>query len=241
MPISPQRYARIGGALYLAVIAFGVFAQTIRDRVVVGGDATATATRLASMESLWRLSIGAEFVVILSVIGLAVVYYFLLNPVSRELNLVATFIRLIATTVQIVAVIGLASALLPLGHAAYLTTFNTAQRDALIYLAIRAHSQAYGVGLLLFGAGFLFHGRLIYRSGFLPRALGIMIQIAGVCYMTNSLAQFLAPAIQDRIFPLILLPCFVAELSLALWLLIKGVDVDKWRRASGLLAALVFL
>jgi len=59
--------------------------------------------------------------------------------------------------------------------------------------------------------------------------------------MTNSLAQFLAPAIQDRIFPLILLPCFVAELSLALWLLIKGVDVDKWRRASGLLAALVFL
>jgi hypothetical protein len=69
---------------------------------------------------------------------------------------------------------------------------------------------------------------LIFKSGYLPKLLGILIQIAGVCYLINSLALFLAPSIENRIFPLILIPAFVGETSLCLWLLVKGVNVQRW-------------
>src|SRR5262249_1726479 len=101
-------------------------------------------------------------------------------------------------------------------------------------LAIGLHAQGYALALLFFGVCFLFHGRLIIRSGFLPKVLGILIQVAGLCYVTNSLAQFLAPAFEDRIFPAILLPCFIAEASLALWLLAKGVNVEQWKQMNRL-------
>jgi hypothetical protein len=230
---SPQFYARLAGALYLALIALGAFGEVVRGRIVVAGDAATMAANLVSMESMWRMGIVAEFLALLCATVLAMIYFFLLRPVGKELNLLATFLRIVAITVQGVAVMNLVSALFPLGSAAYLGAFTDDQRHALMSLAIRAHAQGYGLALLFFGACFLAHGRLIFQSGFLPRALGVMIQVAGLCYIMNSLAQFLAPALQDRIFPAILLPCLVAELSLGLWLLAKGVDVEKWKQVNG--------
>lgn len=229
---SPQLYARTGGALYLLVIVLGFFAVAVRGRVVVSGNAAGTAANLVSMEPLWRLGIASEFVALVCTVGLAMIYYYLLKPVSKELNLLATMLRLVGIAIQGVAVLNLVEALSPLRSAAYLKAFPPDQLDALASLAIRAHSRGFGLALLVFGWCFLIHGYLIYKSGFLPRVLGIMIQIAGLCYLTNSFALFLAPGFQNRIFPAILLPCFVAEMSLCLWLLIKGVNVEKWLRLS---------
>lgn len=226
---SPQLYARIGGALYLVLIVLGGVGEFARDKLIVSGDAAATAANITSMESLWRFGIASEFLALLCALVLAMIYFFLLRPVSKELNLLATFLRLVAIAVQAVAVLNLVAALFPLGNAAYLKAFTPEQLYALARLAIRSHGYGYGLALLFFGCCFLVHGRLIFRSGFLPKVLGILIQVAGVCYLSNSFALFLAPTFADRIFPAILVPAFVGEASLCLWLLVKGVNVPKWK------------
>jgi hypothetical protein len=230
---SPQLFARIGGALYLVLIVLGIYLQVVMGRVVVSGDAMATAANLTSMESAWRLGIAAELLALACVTALAMIYFVLLRPVSRELNLLATFLRLVGIAVEAMATLSLASALFPLGSGGYLKAFTPEQLQAMAYLAIKAHAHGYAVALLFFGFTFLFHGHLIRRSGYLPRLLGILIQIAGAAYLINSFALFVAPAVQVRIFPAILLPAFIAELSLCLWLLVKGVNVAKWQETTG--------
>src|SRR5207249_3285162 len=108
----------------------------------------------------------------------------------------ATFLRLIGTAVQGIAVLNLFGALFPLGNATSLKSFTTEQLDSLTNLAIRSHSYGYSLALLFFGFCFLIHGYLIFTSGFLPRVIGILIQIAGLCYLSNSLLLFLAPTVQ---------------------------------------------
>lgn len=228
---SPRAYARIGGALYLSLILLGLFAEIARDKIVVWDDPAATAAHLASAETLWRLAMVAEYVALICALALAMIYFVLLKPVSRELNLLATFLRLVAIAVQAIAVLNLDTALSALGRAPSLAAFPPSELQAMALAAIKAHGHGYALALLFFGTCFLIHGRLIFRSGFLPRVLGILIQIAGVCYAGNSLALFLAPAFDAKIFPAVLLPCFVAEVSLTVWLLTKGVDEAKWREA----------
>jgi hypothetical protein len=229
----PQVYARIGGALYLALIVLGAFAEAfVRDRLIVSGNAAATAANITAMEPLWRLGIAAEFLAVICATALGMIYFVLLKPVSREINLLATFLRLVAITVQAVAALNLVAALFPLGNAPYLKAFTPEQLHALASLAIRSYGHGFGLALLLFGCCFLFHGYLIFRSGFLPKGLGILIQIAGLCYLTNSFALFLAPAFADRIFPAILIPSFLGEASLCLWLLVKGVNVETWKQVN---------
>jgi len=229
---SPQLYARMGGALYLMLIVLGAFGEFVRDKLVVSGDAAATAAHIVSMESRWRFGIASEFLALLCALVLAMIYFFLLRPVSKELNLLATFLRLVAIAVQAVAVLNLVVALFPLGNAAYLKAFTPEQLYALARLAIKSHGYGYGLALLFVGSCFLVHGRLIFRSDFLPKVLGILIQVAGVCYLSNSFALFLAPTFADRIFPAILAPAFVGEASLCLWLLVKGVNVEKWQEKA---------
>ena len=229
---SPQLYARTGGALYLMLIVLGIFGQVVKEKVIVSGDAAATAANLMSMETLWRLGIAFELLALICVIVLAMIYFVLLRPVSKEVNLLATFLRMIGIAVEAVASLNLAAALFPLGSAAYLKAFAPEQLYAMASLAIKSHNYGYTLALLFFGFTFLFHGYLIAKSGFLPRVLGLMIQVGGFCYLTNSLVFFLAPGFSDALFPWILLPCFVAELSLALWLLVKGVNVERWQEQA---------
>ncbi|HMC76186.1 MAG TPA: DUF4386 domain-containing protein [Vicinamibacterales bacterium] len=225
---SPQLYARIGGALYLALIGLGIYLQLVMGRVIVSGDATATAANLVAMEAQWRLAVACELLALVCVTALAMIYFVLLRPVNRELNLLATFLRMVGIAVEVMATLSLATALFPLGSGEYLAAFTPDQLHAMAYLAIKAHGHGYAIALLFFGFTFLFHGRLIYRSGYLPTVLGLLIQIAGVAYLVNSFALFLAPSFQARIFPLILAPAFVAELSLCLWLLARGVNIEQW-------------
>ena len=229
---SPKLYARIGGALYLMLIGLGIFGQVVKERVIVTGDAAATAANLTSMETLWRLGIVFELAALICVTALAMIYFVLLRPVSRELNLLATFLRMIGIAVETVAALNLATALFPLGNAAYLKAFTPEQLYAMASLALKSHSYGYTLALLFFGFTFLFHGRLIFKSRFLPKVLGLMIQVGGLCYLTNSFLFFLTPSLSGMLFPWILMPCFLAELSLALWLLIKGVNVQQWHEQA---------
>jgi hypothetical protein len=231
---SPQTYARVGGVLYLIIIVLGLFGEAfIRGGLVVPGDAAATSANVNASEFLWRVTIAGEFVMVICSVALSVIFYVLLRPVSRDLALLAAFFNLVSLAVQATNNLHLMEALSPLANAEYLNALDPEQRYALTYLSIRAHGQGYSVALLLFGCVCLVWGYLIFRSGYLPKVIGVLMQIAGLCYLTHGFILILVPPAAIRLFPGILIPSFVAELSLCLWLLVKGVNVPKWRaRAS---------
>jgi hypothetical protein len=226
---SPQIYARIGGVLYLIIIVVGTFGEAfVRNRLIVSGDATATAEKIRSSELLWRVSIAGELFMLTCAVALALIFYVLLRPVSRDLALLAAFFNLVSIALEAANKLHLLVTLFPLANADYLRVLDPEQLHALAYLSIKSHGYGFGVSLIFFGCVCLVLGHLIFRSGYLPKVLGVLMQIAGLSYLTNSFALILSPSLADRLFPAILLPAFVGEASLCLWLLAKGVDVSKW-------------
>jgi hypothetical protein len=152
--------------------------------------------------------------------------------VSRNLALLGVFFNLVCIAVEIVARSHLLAALVLVGDAPYLNAFEPRQLHALAYLALRMHDHGFAISLLFFGFVCLVFGHLIRSSGYLPGVLGVLLQFAGLCYLTNSFALLLAPAFAALLFPFIMIPPFVAELSLCLWLLVKGVDTAKWEERT---------
>lgn len=227
---SPNTYARIGGVLYLLIIITGIFGELfVRGKLIVSGDATATANNIMASPLLWRIGIAGDIIMHVLDIPLMLVFYVLLRPVNKNLIVLALLFTLVQTAVLVATKLNLFMPLFFLGDAAYLKAFQPQQLHALSYVAIRADAHGFGVGLIFFGFACLVLGYLIIRSGYLPKVLGVFMQIAGLCYLINSFALILAPKFADSITPAILLPCFIAELSLCLWLLIKGVNVSKWK------------
>jgi Domain of unknown function (DUF4386) len=232
---SPQLYARIGGVLYLIIIVVGLFGEAfVRGRLIISGDATATAANIRSLESLWRFHIAAELFLLICAVALLMILFVLLKPVSRELALLAAFFNLVSIGLEAAITMYLLGALFPLGNAGYLKAFTPDQLYAMASLSLKSHSYGFGVSLIFFGCFCLVIGYLIFRSGYFPKPVGVLMQIAGVCYLTNSFALILAPNFANRISPAILLPAFVGEASLCLWLLVKGVNVEKWEEKQAL-------
>jgi len=235
---SPQLYARIGGLLYLIIIVAGVLGELfVRSTLVVSGDAAATATKIMAAESLWRIGIAGDLVMHVCDIPLMLVFYVLLSPVSRPLAGLALLFNLVQTAVLVANKLSLLNVLFLLGSADYLKAFEPQQLHALAYVSIRSHGYGFSVGLVFFAFTCLLLGHLIRRSGYLPGILGVLMQIAGVCYLTNSFALLLAPKVAGALFPWIMLPCLAGELSLALWLLVKGVNLVKWEARVGVRSA----
>lgn len=230
---SPQLYARIGGALYLSIIVIGLFGEMfVRDRLIVSGDATATAKNILASESLWRFHIAAELFLLVCAITLLMILFVLLRPVSRELTLLALFFNLVSIGLEAATAMYLVVALFPLGNAAYLKAFTPEQLYAMASLSLKSHGYGFGVSLLFFGCFCVVIGRVIFQSSFFPRTIGALMQIAGLCYLTDSFSLIVAPAFANRLFPAILLPAFVGEASFCLWLLFKGVNVQRWKEVA---------
>jgi hypothetical protein len=233
---SPKIYARVGGVLYLIIIAAGVFAGFVRDRLTVPSDAAATATTIVTHGSLFRLGIVADLSTFLLAIPLTLILYVLLKPVNKDLALLTVLLNLVQDAIGGVNALNTYRPLQLLGGADYLNVFTREQLGAMALLSLEAHSVGFAVALLFFGACCVVLGYLIFKSGFFPKLLGVLVAVAGLCYLVNSLAVILSPAASSILFPAILLPAFVGELSLALWLTVKGVNVSKWQEQSALSA-----
>ncbi len=226
---SPQRYARIAGLLYLAIIALGMFGELyVRGTLVVSGDAAVTSAAISASPFLWRAGIAGDLLMHVFDVPVIVVLYYLLRPVSRSLALLATLINLVQTAVLVANKMNLLVPLFVLENASYLTAFSPEQLQALSSLAIKAHGYGFGIGLIFFGVACLVRGYLIFVSTYLPKILGVLMAIAGLSYLINSFALLLAPTFAAAIFPSVLVPAFVAELAFALWLIFKGVNVQRW-------------
>jgi len=236
--INPQLYARVGGVLYGIMIVLGILEEAfIRGRITVGGDAVATFANLQKMEMLWRTGIALELLLLILSVGLALVLYILTKPVHQEMALLALLFNAIAIAVEGAYSMQLVEALFPLGTGAYLSAFTPGQLQAMTALAMKAHVFGFGIVLLLFGPYFFATGYLIFKSGYLPKPIGVLYQLAGLAYVVNGFALVLAPQFAGRMFMIMAGPAFIGETSFALWLLIKGVRIEKWHSLTSARAA----
>ena len=227
---SPQIYARIGGILYLFIIVAALFAEAFVRGSLIVHDADATAANILGSEALFRAGLAAEMLTCACDVALALILYVLLKPVSRNLALLAAFFRLTFVGIYGSAKLFEIAALVVLGQHDDLKAFSPGQLHALAHNALRVHSYGYGISLLFFGFCTVLFGYLIYKSEYLPRSIGSLLVIGGAAYVVFSLTQMLSPAFAGSVlFPWLMLPGFVSELALALWLTFKGVDLPKWQ------------
>jgi hypothetical protein len=226
---SPRLWGRMAGGCYLVTIVMGVAAEVfVRGRLIVRDDAAATAANILAHEPLYRFGLAADLVMLVAYIAVTLLFYVLFKPVSRSLSLLAAFFSLMGIAVLAVNSLNHVAPLLLLGRASYLGAFEPAQLQALALFALRLHAYGYNISGVFFGAYCVALGYLIFRSGFLPRILGMLMAIGGLGYLTSSFALFLWPAAAARLPDFTLLGG-IAELSLTLWLVVMGVNALKWK------------
>jgi hypothetical protein len=229
---SPRLRARIAGVLYLITIVTGVFAEAfVRGALVVTDDAAATATNILGSEPLYRLGLVADLVMIACYVAVTILLYELLKPVSKSLSLLAASFSLIGIAVLAVDSFNHLAPLIILGGAHYLSAFETAQLQALALMFLKLHAKGYTISVVFFGIYCVLIGYLVFRSNFLPRLLGALMAIGGLCYLIDSVAILLLPTVAARL-PDIQILAGVAELSLSLWLTVMGVNTLKWEEKA---------
>jgi len=230
---SPQVYARIAALLYLVVITAGIIAQmVIGGRIIVDGDAATTANNILAHKDLFQLGFTFYMIEMTCQIALAVLFYILLKPVNRNVALLAMVFFLVGCTIKTISRLFYIAPLLVLGNSSYLTIFSTGQLQSLALLLINMNNLAAGMALAFFGVSTFLNGYLIFRSGFLPRILGVISMLAGLGWFT-----FIYPSLGNQLFMYVLLLGLIGSVSLIVWLLAKGVNVEKWNEASHLVNA----
>ena len=221
---TPHPRARITGVIYLLYFLAAVVGEFFTNRLVVAGNAASTATNIQAHEASFRLGIAVGLVAIALYIALTARFYDLFMPVNRNLALLAAFFSLVGCAVQAFASLFLLAPLLVLGGSQYLSVFTLEQRQALALMSLQLNAQALSIGLVFFGLFCLLIGYLIFRSTFLPRILGVLMAVAGLGWLTflsAPLAQYLSPYVQ--------ILGVLAEGALMLWLLVVGVNEQRWR------------
>src|SRR5580704_13210683 len=219
----PQVYARIGGVLYLFNILAGLFGEVfVRNNLIVAGDATATAHRIMASNLLFRSGIAGDLLMHVSDVPMILIFYVLLKPVSKDLSLLAALFNLVQTAVLVANKLTLVAVVVFLGNMDSLEAFDPGQLQALANACLALHEYGFSIGLVFFGFACLVVGYLMFKSGYFPKALGVLQFIAGLCYLANSFALILSPALAAKMSPAVLLPAFIGEFCTCLWLIAKG-------------------
>src|SRR5438132_13237850 len=233
---SPRFKGRIAGGLWLMVIVAGMTAFIIRSPLIVSGDATATANRILASESRYRFGFAADLIAGVCYMGVTALLYGLLKPVSRSLSLLAAFFGLAGVAIGSATSLTSLAALVLLGGGEYSSAFTSSQLQAMALMSLRLSFQGFLISMVFFGFQCFLVGCLIVRSTFLPRILGVLLAIVGSSYVISSFATFLAPAFGARLSPFIMPAALLGEGSLTLWLIVKGVNAERWKeqaRAAG--------
>ena len=190
---------------------------------MVTSSATTTATNILSHESLYRLGFSVYLVEMMCQIATTVLFYQLLKPVSKSVAALALVFGLVGCTIKTMARLFYYAPLLVLGGAPYLGEFSPSQLQSLSLLLLKVNSQGAGIALAFFGVESLLEGWLILKSAFLPRWLGVLAIIGAAGWLT-----FIWPPLGYRVFNVVALFGIVGSLALILWLLIKGVNEERW-------------
>lgn len=227
---SPNFYTRIAGLSYLLIIFLGLVGYLfIREPLFVSGDAALTASNILQAETNWRLSITGDVLMHALDIPVMIILYLLLKQVSQPLALLSVAFNLVQTSVLVANKLVLLAPLIIMNSTYSASAFTAEQIHAQVMVLANLHDYGFGLGLIFFGFACIGYGTLIFRSGYFPKFLGVLMMVAGVSYLTNSLTLLIAPSLSGVVFPIMILS-FLAELTFALWLTFKGVDNESWRQ-----------
>ncbi|NRF93387.1 DUF4386 domain-containing protein [Paenibacillus frigoriresistens] len=231
---SPLFYSRVAGFGLLLMAIFAMFSNfSVLEGLIVPDDAAATANNIIANEMLFRSGFISFVIVLILDVLVAWALFVLLKPVNKNLAMLAAWFRLVYTAIFGVALSNLLNVLPLLSGANYFAVFTTDQLKlyAQVMLLVDAFNNGWLIGLVFFGVHLLVVGYLIIKSGgYIPRIIGIFLILASAGYAIDSLAHFLLSNYADykTIFQLIVaVPGVIGELSLAFWLLIKGVKVQQ--------------
>ena len=230
---SPHAVARTAGVLYLVIVVCGLFSELfVRGRIVDVTDPSGTAAAIAGSEGLFRIGFAADLLMVVSDVGLAVLLYVLLRPVSRTLALVAAALRIVQSAILGTNLLHQLDAALMMEPSGPAGTLPVTQRDALVAMSMDSHAHGYLIALVFFGVHLAILGFLVVKAPYFPTWLGVLMVVAGAGYLTDSFSFFLAPGYDGALSSVVLAPALVAEVATVLWLLVKGIDNRRFRAAE---------
>lgn len=218
-----KKQARITGLLYLIIIITGIFSGVVaREGMIIVGDANSTAGNILGAEGLFRFGFITDLIMTVADVAVALMFFVLLKPVSKSLSLLAAFFRLTQASIIGLNMLNHFMAVVVL-KGDYLSSFSQEQLNSLSMLFLNAHSYGYLISNVFFGFSCIILAYLFYKSDLFPRFLGIMLVFASFGYLFNCTIKFMMPEFGEVGDLVMLLTSVVTELTITLYLLIKGV------------------
>jgi hypothetical protein len=227
-----RRYSRLAGALFIVSLAAGAFGESqVPQSLLLARDLAGTAHKMAASVVLFRASFAAYLVEACCDLTLTVLLYELLRPVSRTVSLLTVCFGLFGTAVFATGEIFYFTAALPVVDADVAKVVPPDLQTLITYLGLTIFGYVFGVFAAFYGITTGLRGYLIFRSGYLPRTLGVLLMIGGASFVAENFLLVLMP--QWNV-PYILFPMMLAMACMALWLLIKGIDRTRWDQMQSL-------
>ena len=227
---STKRKARIAGLLYLLLALPGVFSLIyVPSTLIVFGDATATADNITSSELLFRTGILSGLISNVIFVFLVLALYRLLKETSRKQAMLMVTLVVISVATGFANTINQLGALIALSGADFLSVFEKPELDAIAYLFIRLNSWGIQIIQIFWGLWLFPFGLLVYRSGFIPKILGVLLMIAGFGYLLGSFMFQILPQYDDALSTFIMV-LEMGELPIIFWLLIVGAKAQSEER-----------
>jgi hypothetical protein len=221
---SVNRIARVAGLLYLIVFPFAFFSLSVRDKLIVPGDAAATASNIMASEGLFRSGIVAWLVSQTIFIFLLMALFKLLKPVNLNVAVHMVVLLLVGIPIALVNELNQFAALLLLSGADYLTTIKADQLQAQVMFHLNLHKYGIYIAQIFWGLWLLPFGYLVFKSGFLPKILGVLLIIGCLGHLTDVIAAVVFSNFEVTVSQF----TSIGEFLLPLWLVVKGVNVERW-------------
>ena len=228
---SIKKTARIAGLMYLGNIITGIFAEVVRTTLVVPGDAGATAGNIMASELLFRFGFVSDLIMVTFYLMMGLVFYMLLKPVDKNVALLMLLLNVAGVPILGINMLNQFAALLLMSGAGYLTVFGPDQLHALGMLFFNLHEYGYSIAVISWGFYLIPLGYLVFKSGYFPRILGVLLMLAGLCDMFQFFQIFVFPGYEVITYPGLAV-AMIAEFSFCLWLLIKGVNVGQLEKRA---------
>jgi hypothetical protein len=221
-----QRYARVAGILLVISILAGGFGESyVPGKLLAANDLAETAHRMAASAGLFRAGFAFYLIEAACDISLTAIFFLLLRPVSRPLSLIAACFGVFGTAIFAAGEIFYFAAGLPAIDANVARALTPDARASFIYLCLTLYGYVFNIFAALYGIPVILRGYLIFRSGYLPRALGGLVVLGGAGFVIKNFVTVLVPQYDSMAF---VLPMFLAMIGMAFWFLVKGIDLARW-------------
>lgn len=230
---SPLVYARVAGVMYLIALALAISSRfLISSNLIVPGDAVITTNNIMASEGLFRSSIVIWLVMQMVYLVKPLILYKIFKPVNKNHAVLMVILILVAIPIAFINELNKFAVLLLLKGGDYLTIIGADQLNSQVMFFLDLHEHGIYIANIFWGLWLLPLGYLVYKSDFLPRILGVLLIIGGFGYLIDSLTFFLFPSYKAIVTLIVLGPNFISEFALYIWLLIKGVNIEKWEKCA---------